>query len=139
MLLTGTRIVSRAFGDAYRQAAAIDSAAARAAAGNMKAASDGDKMTKASGLTVDESTKILNLDDVNNREEMMKKFEHLFEANDPKKGGSHYLQSKVIRARERIEMHWAQEKLLAEQAKAAEMAEAKEATDKPKNEPLDKK
>ncbi|KAI9477513.1 mitochondrial import inner membrane translocase subunit TIM16 [Coemansia sp. RSA 1085] len=138
MLLTGTRIVSRAFGDAYRQAAA-NSAAARAAAGNMKAASDGDKMTKASGLTVDESTKILNLDDVNNREEMMKKFEHLFEANDPKKGGSHYLQSKVIRARERIEMHWAQEKLLAEQAKAAEMAEAKEATDKPKNEPLDKK
>ncbi|KAJ2230825.1 mitochondrial import inner membrane translocase subunit TIM16 [Coemansia sp. RSA 1722] len=114
MLTTGTRILGRAFADAYKQAAA-NSAAARTAAGNLQAATDGDKMTKASGITVDESVKILNIEDVENKEETMKKFEHMFEANDPKKGGSIYLQSKVIRARERIEMHWAQEKLKAEQ------------------------
>ncbi|KAJ2741361.1 mitochondrial import inner membrane translocase subunit TIM16 [Coemansia sp. BCRC 34301] len=114
MLMTGTRIVGRAFGDAYKQASA-NSAAARAAAGNMKASADGDRMTRASGITVDESVKILNIQDVANKEEMLKKFDHLFGANDPKQGGSIYLQSKVIRARERIEMHWAQEKLKAEQ------------------------
>ncbi|KAJ1725558.1 mitochondrial import inner membrane translocase subunit TIM16 [Coemansia erecta] len=114
MLVTGTRIVGRAFGDAYKQAAA-NSAAARAAAGNMKASADGDKMTQASGIAVDESAKILNLEDMNSAEELTKKYEHLFDANDPKKGGSFYLQSKIVRARERIEMHWAQEKLKAEQ------------------------
>jgi len=31
-------------------------------------------------------------------------FKRLFDMNDPKKGGSFYLQSKVLRARERIEM-----------------------------------
>ncbi|KAJ1819781.1 hypothetical protein LPJ56_003579, partial [Coemansia sp. RSA 2599] len=105
------------------------SAAARAAAGNLQAAADGDKMTKASGITVDESVKILNVDDVNDKEEMMKKFEHLFDANDPKKGGSLYLQSKVIRARERIEMHWAQEKLKAEQETSEQPASETDPTD----------
>ncbi|KAJ1850493.1 hypothetical protein LPJ73_003428, partial [Coemansia sp. RSA 2703] len=98
------------------------SAAARAAAGNMKASADGDKMTQASGIAVDESVKILNLEDINSKEELTKKYEHLFEANDPKKGGSFYLQSKIVRARERIEMHWAQEKLKAEQELAEQAA-----------------
>ena len=34
----------------------------------------------------------------------MVRFKRLFDANDPKKGGSFYLQSKILRARERIEM-----------------------------------
>ena len=32
------------------------------------------------------------------------RFKKLFDINDPKKGGSFYLQSKVLRARERIEL-----------------------------------
>lgn len=36
-------------------------------------------------------------------EEVMERFKRLFDVNDPKKGGSFYLQSKVLRARERIE------------------------------------
>ncbi|KAJ2899060.1 mitochondrial import inner membrane translocase subunit TIM16 [Coemansia aciculifera] len=123
MLMTGTRIVGRAFSDAYKQAA-VNSAAARAAAGNMKASADGDRMTQASGITVEESVKILNIPDADNKEELAKKFEHLFNANDPKQGGSIYLQSKVVRARERIEMHWAQEKLKAEQDLLAAANEA---------------
>lgn len=33
----------------------------------------------------------------------MERFKRLFDTNDPKKGGSFYLQSKILRARERIE------------------------------------
>lgn len=33
----------------------------------------------------------------------MERFKKLFDTNDPKKGGSLYLQSKILRARERIE------------------------------------
>lgn len=36
-------------------------------------------------------------------EEVMDRFKKLFDANEPKKGGSFYLQSKILRARERIE------------------------------------
>ena len=35
---------------------------------------------------------------------VMERFKKLFDVNDPKKGGSFYLQSKVLRARERIEL-----------------------------------
>jgi len=34
----------------------------------------------------------------------MERFKRLFDQNDPKKGGSFYLQSKILRARERIEL-----------------------------------
>ena len=37
-------------------------------------------------------------------EHVMQRFKRLFDQNDPKRGGSFYLQSKVLRARERIEM-----------------------------------
>ena len=33
----------------------------------------------------------------------MERFKKLFDVNDPQKGGNFYLQSKVLRARERIE------------------------------------
>ena len=36
-------------------------------------------------------------------EDVMERFKRLFDQNDPKKGGSFYLQSKILRARERIE------------------------------------
>lgn len=51
----------------------------------------------------------------------MDRFKKLFDLNDPKRGGSFYLQSKVLRARERIEM----EVRTAEQAAERE-AELKE-------------
>jgi import inner membrane translocase subunit TIM16 len=36
-------------------------------------------------------------------DEVMERFKKLFDVNEPKNGGSFYLQSKVLRARERIE------------------------------------
>jgi len=59
------------------------------------------------GLTLEEACKILNVKPPQNgnanMEEVMERFKRLFDVNDPKKGGSFYLQSKVLRARERIE------------------------------------
>ena len=37
---------------------------------------------------------------------MLDKFRKLFDQNEPKNGGSFYLQSKILRARERIEMEF---------------------------------
>lgn len=58
-------------------------------------------------MTLDEAVKILNVKPVKggqaDMEEVMDRFKRLFDANDPQKGGSFYLQSKVLRARERIE------------------------------------
>ena len=35
---------------------------------------------------------------------VMEKFKTMFDRNDPTRGGSFYLQSKILRARERIEL-----------------------------------
>ncbi|KAI9003709.1 Pam16-domain-containing protein [Gaertneriomyces semiglobifer] len=98
--IVGTQILGRAFVDAYKQAA--KNAAANAAAGGTgQAAVDG--MNRKLNMTVEEASQILNVERNSNLEEVMKKYEHLFAQNDPKAGGSFYLQSKVYRAKERLE------------------------------------
>ena len=62
----------------------------------------------ASGLTLDEACRILNVSPPKggtaDLTRVHDQFKRLFDMNDPKKGGSFYLQSKVLRARERIEL-----------------------------------
>ena len=62
----------------------------------------------ASGLTLDEACRILNVSPPKggqaNIDLVTERFKKLFDLNDPKKGGSFYLQSKILRARERIEL-----------------------------------
>ena len=53
-------------------------------------------------MTLEEATQILNLEKLE-PEEIKKQYEHLFNMNDKSKGGSFYLQSKVFRAKERID------------------------------------
>lgn len=55
---------------------------------------------------------ILNINELS-KEEVQTKFDHLFKMNDKAKGGSFYLQSKVFRAKERVEEE------LASRAKSA--------------------
>ena len=55
-------------------------------------------------MTTDEASKILNCSKNPIREELLSKFENLFKLNDRKTGGSFYLQSKVVRARETLEL-----------------------------------
>jgi import inner membrane translocase subunit TIM16 len=59
------------------------------------------------GLTLEEACKILNVkppkEGKMDMEDVMARFKKLFDVNDPKQGGSFYLQSKILRARERLE------------------------------------
>lgn len=125
MVLIGSRVLGRAFTEAYRQAnASSQYARAQAKAGGAVGGGGGGSTGRAnlsSGMTLDEAVQILNVPrppppppanaNANgggaardyNMQEVLDRFKRLFDANDPQKGGSFYLQSKVLRARERIE------------------------------------
>ncbi|KAM7191257.1 mitochondrial import inner membrane translocase [Rhypophila sp. PSN 637] len=119
VVVTGSRVLGRAFAEAYKQAAA-SSQYQRAQAKNGGNGTNS-KISLGSGMTLDEACKILNVKqpakgEPANMEEVMDRFKRLFDANNPEKGGSFYLQSKILRARERIEaeMRPLQEKAEAE-------------------------
>lgn len=89
---------------AYRQAQAASNyqrAHAKANGGSSAQAS------LSSGMTLDEACRILNVKPPAggqaNVEEVLERYRRLFDANDPQKGGSFYLQSKIVRAKERLE------------------------------------
>lgn len=54
-------------------------------------------------MTLEEAQQILNVSKLESIEEITKNYEHLFAVNDKARGGSFYLQSKVVRAKERID------------------------------------
>lgn len=122
--MIGTRVLGRAFAEAYKQASASSQyARAQARAGNGGGASG--RASVSSGMTLDEACKILNVKPPQNgradMDEVTARFKRLFDNNDPKKGGSFYLQSKILRARERIEAE-----VRPAMEKAAQEAEVKE-------------
>merc|ERR1712117_835577 len=53
------------------------------------------------GMALDEAKQILNVEDIRDPEALKKSYEHLFSVNEKAKGGSFYIQSKVVRAKER--------------------------------------
>ncbi|KAG9476770.1 hypothetical protein GDO78_002261 [Eleutherodactylus coqui] len=55
-----------------------------------------------SGISLQEAQQILNISTLDPKE-IQEKHDHLFKANDKAAGGSFYLQSKVVRAKERLE------------------------------------
>lgn len=123
MVLIGTRVLGRAFAEAYKQASASSQyQRAQQKAGN---GSTSGRASLSSGMTLDEACKILNVKPPQggqaNMEEVMDRFKRLFDANEPSKGGSFYLQSKILRARERIESE-----VRPHMEKAAQEAETKE-------------
>ncbi|XP_059542063.1 mitochondrial import inner membrane translocase subunit TIM16-like [Myotis daubentonii] len=99
IIVMGAQVAGRAFARALRQefAASRAAAAARGRAGHQSAAA-----SHLSGLSLQEAQQILNVSKLN-PEEIQKKYEHLFKVNDKPVGGSFYLQSKVVRAKERLE------------------------------------
>ncbi|KAK0708550.1 Pam16-domain-containing protein [Lasiosphaeria hispida] len=105
VVVIGSRVLGRAFAEAYKQAAASSQyQRAQAKAGNVGPSG---RASLASGMTLDEACKILNVKPPQggkaDMEDVMGRFKRLFDANNPEKGGSFYLQSKIVRARERIE------------------------------------
>jgi import inner membrane translocase subunit TIM16 len=53
-------------------------------------------------LTVEESYKILGVEKGAGREKVLETFQRHFEANDPEKGGSFYVQAKIYNAKETL-------------------------------------
>ncbi|CAI5444953.1 unnamed protein product [Caenorhabditis angaria] len=97
------KALTRAVKDEIRQ---TQQAAARHAASTGQSASETKENANANaklGISLEESLQILNVKAPLNREEINKKYEHMFEINDKTKGGSFYLQSKIYRAKERID------------------------------------
>ncbi|KAK0709884.1 mitochondrial import inner membrane translocase subunit tim16 [Lasiosphaeria miniovina] len=107
VVLIGSRVLGRAFAEAYKQASA-SSQYQRAQAKNPNAVNSTGRANLNTGMTLDEACKILNVKPATDgkaadMEEVMERFKRLFDSNDPEKGGSFYLQSKILRARERLE------------------------------------
>ncbi|KAJ3115647.1 hypothetical protein HDU96_000265 [Phlyctochytrium bullatum] len=96
VIVVGSQIFGKAVVEAYRQVAA--NAAKNAAAGG-----GANAVNYKMGMTPEEAMQILNIKKDHKQEDMLKNFEHLFKVNDPAQGGSFYLQSKVFRAKERLE------------------------------------
>ncbi|KAJ5902314.1 mitochondrial import inner membrane translocase subunit TIM16 [Penicillium taxi] len=109
VIVTGARVFGRAFTEAYKQAQAG------------KVAAKSGVSIASGGISLDEACKILNVKPPaggeTNLEHVMDRFKKLFDLNDPQKGGSFYLQSKILRARERIEMEVRQAERKAAQDK----------------------
>jgi import inner membrane translocase subunit TIM16 len=79
---------------------------------------------------LDEAALILNVPNQPqpSKESIVEKYEQLFKMNDPEKGGSFYLQSKIFRAKERFEMEY--DLILKNQANPT--SSSSEATQNPK-------
>ncbi|KAF9901675.1 hypothetical protein EC991_005807 [Linnemannia zychae] len=112
IIVMGSQIVGKAFMEAYRQAAANAAKNgghhAKSSSGGSKAAA-ADAVTRKTGMTVDEAMNILNITKEADLAKIAKNYQHLLKVNDKAVGGSFYLQSKVVRAKERLEMEWAAE------------------------------
>ncbi|XP_054725756.1 mitochondrial import inner membrane translocase subunit Tim16 [Anastrepha obliqua] len=102
IIMLGGQAIGRAFAKALKQEIAASQEAARRGGGGQQ----GEKRAEANartGMTLEEAKQILNVDDLKDLEKIVKNYEHLFAVNDKAKGGSFYLQSKVFRAKERID------------------------------------
>ncbi|KAK9368377.1 Pam16-domain-containing protein [Lipomyces kononenkoae] len=92
VVFTGAQVFGKAFVQAYKQAAATSAAQATSAA------------VKEGGISLEESCLILNVrSEALKTDEIKARYEHLFNVNAKDKGGSFYIQSKVFRAKERID------------------------------------
>lgn len=122
VIITGTQVFGKAFAEAYRQAASQS-----VKQGATNASRRGTGKGEYGGITLDESCKILNIEESKgdlNMDKINNRFNYLFEVNDKEKGGSFYLQSKVYRAAERLKWELAQREKNAK-AKAGDASTAK--------------
>ena len=105
MIIQLTAVGSRVFVSAYQQALNNAKKGGGSAQQQMARVAVRGKMAKEEALQI-LNMEHLNLGDVsklsNNKKEVAEKFKKMYDANDPSKGGSFYLQSKIYRAHEAI-------------------------------------
>jgi len=102
VVVMSANVMMRAFVQAYQQASANPNAA--------KQAAQNAKRTLRKEMPLDEALKVLNLETMPKESELVaERFKRYFDANDPKNGGSFYLQSKFYRAKEVVEAQMAED------------------------------
>ncbi|XP_073350576.1 mitochondrial import inner membrane translocase subunit tim16 [Pagrus major] len=99
IIVMGAQVVGRAFARALQQEYAASQAAAKARGSSAQHSAAASSIT---GMTLQEAQQILNISTLT-PEEIQKNYEHLFKVNDKSVGGSFYIQSKVVRAKERLD------------------------------------
>ncbi|CAF1144416.1 unnamed protein product [Adineta steineri] len=99
--IIGAQIIGRAFTRALRQELQYTKTATETNKTSAKTV-QADRIT---GMSLQEAKQILNINDtdLDDPEKVQKNYEHLFNLNDKTKGGSFYLQSKIYRAKERLD------------------------------------
>ncbi|KAH1011211.1 hypothetical protein HUJ04_000628 [Dendroctonus ponderosae] len=97
LIIAGTQVVGRAFARALKQEIEASQQAAQRL-GNAKTRTERVANQKL-GLTLDEAKQILNISKLS-KEEIDEKFDSLFKANA---NTSLYIQSKIVRAKERLD------------------------------------
>ncbi|EFN62846.1 Mitochondrial import inner membrane translocase subunit Tim16 [Camponotus floridanus] len=102
IIVMGTQVVGKAFARALRQEIAASQEAARRAGGGRQGAQHAAANTR-TGISLDEALRILDAERPDQTELIERNYKYLMEANDRSKGGSFYLLSKVVRAKERID------------------------------------
>ncbi|KAI0072666.1 protein transporter [Panus rudis PR-1116 ss-1] len=155
--LTGGKILGKALFAAGRQAIQNakyrpDAAAGGDVAGlrNATSGSITDKLTREHRMTLDEARLILNVKKEDPAEKILQHYQHLFKQNSPPDlsklpkpqpgkrhplppAHSHYLQSKVVRAKERIEAELKAAEAPAQQPQAQPSASAPPPSETPSN------
>ncbi|XP_050058706.1 mitochondrial import inner membrane translocase subunit Tim16 [Aphis gossypii] len=101
IIIIGSQIVGKALTKALKQEYAASQESARRAGGGRAGAAHAAANAKA-GITLEEAKQILNVKDMT-QDEIQKRYEYLFRINDKSQGGSFYLQSKIYRAKERLD------------------------------------
>lgn len=102
IILSGSQVIGRAFARALKQEIEASQEAARMRGG--RPSSQRDPRSAQAGITLDEAKRILDLSDPIDPKKIDEQYQKLFNANESSKGGSFYLQSKIYRAKERIDM-----------------------------------
>ncbi|CAG9530213.1 unnamed protein product [Cercopithifilaria johnstoni] len=107
IVIATSEALSKAFTRAVREEirASQQAAANRAqqTGENQNEAREASRTNARLGISLQEAMKILNVQDPLRPKEVEENYRHLFDINDKNKGGSLYLQSKIYRAKERID------------------------------------
>lgn len=102
IIVLGTQVVGRAFARALKQEIQASQQAAKRSTANAGQTQKQRMDNLKTGLTLEEAQQILNVNELD-KEAVQKSYDHLFAVNDKAKGGSFYIQSKVFRAKERLD------------------------------------
>lgn len=100
LLLTGSTYIARAFITAYQQALVNSARQGGAAAGGAAASARGGR---GAGMRIEEAAQVLGVRKDSGLKEIHTRYDRMFAANDPKNGGSQYLQAKIHNAMTRLE------------------------------------